>query len=107
MRYLALAADYDGTIATSGHMSADVTSALERFRRSGRRAVLITGRTLEELVSVCPNLDPFAVVVVENGAVLHVPSRRETRMLCRPVPPILVRELAARGVEPLIQGRAI
>lgn len=107
MRYLALAADYDGTIATSEHLSADVTSALERLRRSGRRAVLITGRTLEELVSVCPNLDPFAVVVVENGAVLHVPSRRETRVLCQPVPAILARELAARGVEPLIIGRAI
>jgi hydroxymethylpyrimidine pyrophosphatase-like HAD family hydrolase len=107
MRYLALAADYDGTLATSGHLSADVTRALKRFRRSGRRAVMITGRTLEELVSVCPNLDCFAVVVVENGAVLHVPSRRETRVLCQPVPAILVRELAARGVEPLIQGRAI
>ena len=107
MRYLALATDYDGTIATSGHLSADVTHALERLRMSGRRTVLITGRTLEELVSVCPNLDPFAVVVVENGAVLHVPSRRETRVLCQPVPASLARELAKRGVEPLIRGRAI
>jgi HAD superfamily hydrolase (TIGR01484 family) len=107
MRYLALATDYDGTLATSGHLSGDVTRALERLRVSGRRAVLITGRTLEELVSVCPNLDPFAVVIVENGAVLHVPSRRETRVLCQPVPASLARELAKRGVEPLIRGRAI
>ena len=107
MRYLALATDYDGTIATSGHLSADVTRALERLRMSGRRAVLITGRTLEELVSVCPNLDPFAVVIVENGAVLHVPSRRDTRVLCQPVPASLAHELARRGVEPLIRGRAI
>ena len=84
-----------------------MTRALERLRVSGRRAVLITGRTLEELVSVCPNLDPFAVVVVENGAVLHVPSRRETRVLCQPMPASLARELAKRGVEPLIRGRAI
>lgn len=107
MRYLALATDYDGTLATSERVSADVWRALERLRRSGRRAVLITGRTLEELRSVCPNLDPFAVVVLENGAVLHVPSRRETRVLCQPVPASLARELARRGVEPLIQGRAI
>jgi HAD superfamily hydrolase (TIGR01484 family) len=107
MRYLALATDYDGTIATSGHLSTAATRALERLRRSGRRAVLITGRTLDELVSVCPDLTAFAVVVLENGAVLHVPSRRETRVLCQPVPAILARELAARGVEPLIHGRAI
>ena len=107
MRYLALATDYDGTIATSGRLGAEVMPALQRLRMSGRRAVLVTGRTLDELLSVCPDLDAFAAVVVENGAVLHVPSRRDTRVLCQPVPASLGRELARRGVEPLIQGRAI
>ena len=104
MRYLALATDYDDTIATRGHLGNDVKRALERLRTSGRRAVLITGRTLEELQSVCPDLDLFAAVVLENGGVLHVPSRRETRVLCPPVPDDLVRALARRGVEPLDQG---
>ena len=94
MRYLALATDYDDTIATRGHLGSDVKRALERLRTSGRRAVLITGRTLDELLSVCPDLDLFAAVMLENGAVLHVPSRRETRVLCPPVPDDLVRELA-------------
>ncbi|HEY7376881.1 MAG TPA: HAD family hydrolase, partial [Polyangia bacterium] len=107
MRYLALATDYDDTIATHGRLDDDVARALQRLRTSGRRAVLITGRILEDLLTVCPNLDAFAAVVLENGAVLHVPARRETRVLCPPVPDSLVRELARRGVEPLARGRAI
>jgi len=107
VRYLALATDYDGTIATHGHLDAGVKGALQRLRASGRRAVLISGRSLEDLLSVCPDLDLFAAVVVENGAVLHVPSRRETQVLCPPVPEALAHELARRGVQPLERGRAI
>jgi len=107
MRYLALATDYDETIARDGHLGPDVRAALQRLRTSGRRAVLITGRTHEELLAVCPDLEPFAVVVLENGAVLHVPGRRETQVLCAPVSDLLARELARRGVQPLIRGRAI
>lgn len=107
MRYLALATDYDDTIASFEHVSADVERALERLRASGRRAVLITGRTFEELTSVCPRLDPFAAIVLENGAVLYEPSSRETTVLCQPVPVALARELERRGVRPLVRGRAI
>jgi len=107
VRYLALATDYDDTIARNGHLGDDVKAALQRLRASGRRAVLVTGRTLDELLSVCPELDPFAAVVLENGAVLYVPSRRETRVLCSPAPEVLARELARRGVQPIIRGRAI
>ena len=49
MRYLALAADYDGTLTMSGSLSAEVEGALEWLRSSGRRVVLVTGRTFEEL----------------------------------------------------------
>ena len=34
MRYLALAADYDGTLAMSGSLSAEVEGALEQLRSS-------------------------------------------------------------------------
>ena len=64
MRYFALAADYDGTVATSGTLSHEVEAALERLRSSGRRAVLVTGRTFEELSSHRPNLDLFDSVVL-------------------------------------------
>ena len=107
VRYLVLATDYDGTIATDGHLGTDVKGALQRLRTSGRRAVLITGRILEDLLLVCPDLDLFAVVVLENGAVLHIPARRETQVLCPPVSDVLARELVRRGVKPLARGRAI
>jgi hydroxymethylpyrimidine pyrophosphatase-like HAD family hydrolase len=101
MRYHALAADYDGTLATSGKMSAAVEGALERLRSSGRRAVLVTGRTLEELTSGCPRMELFDAVVLENGGVLYSPPRRQTTVLCPPASPELAWELARRGVEPV------
>ncbi|MGH7618047.1 MAG: HAD family hydrolase, partial [Gemmatimonadaceae bacterium] len=107
MRYLALATDYDGTIASFEHLSDDVERALENLRASGRRALLITGRTFEELASVCPRLDLFSAIVLENGAALYKPSSRETTVLCQPVPEALMRELERRGVAPLVRGRAI
>src|SRR3954447_7280153 len=48
MRYLALATDYDGTLATAGRVTAPTLAALERLRQSGRRLLLVTGRELED-----------------------------------------------------------
>jgi hypothetical protein len=59
MRYLALVTDHDGTLAVDGAMSAEAVAALERLRRSGRRAILVTGRRLPDLMAVCPRLDLF------------------------------------------------
>jgi hydroxymethylpyrimidine pyrophosphatase-like HAD family hydrolase len=107
MRYFALAADYDGTVATSGRLGEGVEVALARLRSSGRRAVLVTGRTLEELQSHRPNLGLFDGVVLENGAVLHSPSTGRTVPLCPPASVDLARELDRRGVEPVLTGQAI
>ena len=107
MRYFALAADYDGTVATSGTLSEEVEAALERLRSSGRRAVLVTGRTFEELSSHRPNLKLFDCVVLENGAVLYSPSTRQTIALSPPPSLELARELEQRGVEPVLTGQAI
>ena len=80
MRYLALAADYDGTLATDGQMSHEATAAIGRLRASGRRVILVTGRRLAELLEVLPQIDLFDCVVAENGAVLYVP--RQGRQCC-------------------------
>ena len=40
MRYLALATDYDNTLALEGRLSGAARAALERLRASGRRAIL-------------------------------------------------------------------
>ena len=107
MRYLALATDYDGTLAMSGSLSAEVEGALEQLRSSGRRVVLVTGRTFEEFEAACSSMALFDCVVLENGAVLYSPSTRQLTALCPPASPDLVRELTRRGVEPVIRGQAI
>lgn len=107
MRFRALATDYDGTLATSGKMPPATRAALQRWRASGRTVVLVTGRELSDFARACPELELFDRVLVENGAVLHVPELGETRLLCEPVPDALVIALRRRGVLPLGLGRAI
>jgi hydroxymethylpyrimidine pyrophosphatase-like HAD family hydrolase len=81
MRYLTLATDYDGTIAIDGQLCIEAASALRRLRHSGRRAILVTGRRLDDLLTVCPQIDLFDYVVAENGALVYSP-RVHNRRLC-------------------------
>ena len=107
MRYLVLCTDYDGTLATDGRVFPQTAAALERFLASGRRTVLVTGRELDDLKSVCPCLHLFEYVVAENGALLYQPSTgTETRLAGRP-PDSFVAALRARGVKPISVGRVI
>ena len=107
MRYLALATDYDGTLAGDGSVRDATLEAVERFRRSGRRVILVTGRELEDLKSVCPRLDLFDRVVAENGALIYRPDTHQEKTLAEPPPPELAERLRARGVHPLSVGRVI
>jgi len=107
MRYLALAADYDQTLATGGKLSPDIENALRKLRRSGRRTLLLTGRTLDELESVCSTLDLFDCIVLENGGVLYAPSTRQSTLLCQATALGLVPALEQRGVTPIIRGQAL
>ena len=94
-----LACDYDGTIADGGRCSPDVVEALARVRESGRKVLLVTGRMLPDLRSVCPDVDRmFDAVVAENGALLYFPETREARALGGTPEPALVEELRRRGV---------
>lgn len=104
MRYLALVTDYDGTLATHGAMPESAADAVRRLRRSGRRAILLTGRRLEPLQAVCPYLDLFDFVVVENGALVYAPGTRETTPLGEPPPASFVERLRELGVDRLEVG---
>lgn len=106
MRYVALACDYDGTLAYDGVVADATVVALERLRESGRKLVLVTGRELDDLRRVFARLDLFDRVVVENGALLYCPATREERRLAEPPPREFVDALRARGV-PLSVGRVI
>jgi hydroxymethylpyrimidine pyrophosphatase-like HAD family hydrolase len=107
MRYLALATDYDGTLAKDGRVDETALDALERFRDSGRRLILVTGRELDELLEVFPHVDLFERVVAENGALIYRPAAREEKLLGEPPPPALVEAIRKRGVSPISVGRGI
>ncbi len=106
MRYVALATDYDGTLASQGSVGLATVAALERLRASGRRAILVTGRELGDLKQVFPRLDLFDRVVAENGALLYRPQTREEAVLAEAPSPDLARRLRERGV-PITVGRVI
>ncbi len=50
-------------------MPAATRAALEKLRAGGRRVLLVTGRRLDDLQQVCPDLSVFDGIVAENGAV--------------------------------------
>jgi hydroxymethylpyrimidine pyrophosphatase-like HAD family hydrolase len=101
------ATDYDGTIAEGNRVDEATAQALERVRATGRKLLLVTGRMLPDLQSVCPDVERmFDAVVAENGALVYFPERREIRTLGDPPEPALIEALRRRGV-PFAIGSAI
>ena len=76
MFFVALAVDYDGAVARNGRVDAATVAALEEIKKSGRKLVLLTGRDLDDLQRVFPEIGIFNLVVAENGAVLFDPDTR-------------------------------
>jgi HAD superfamily hydrolase (TIGR01484 family) len=107
MHYLALACDYDGTLAKDGVVNPQTIDALERLRASGRKLLLVTGRLLEDLQQAFPRLDLFAYVVAENGALLFNPASSTEKLLGEAPPSQFLQALHERGVTPLVTGRVI
>ncbi|TMD67934.1 MAG: HAD family phosphatase [Chloroflexi bacterium] len=107
MRYLALATDYDGTLASQGSVDGETIDALKRLAASGRKSILVTGRRLEDLERVFPEVTIFDLVVAENGPVLSRPRSGEIRLLAQPQAPTFVDALRRRGVDPLAIGHVV
>jgi hydroxymethylpyrimidine pyrophosphatase-like HAD family hydrolase len=107
MHYYALAVDYDGTLATHGHVDEATLAALKRLKESGRKIVLVTGRCLEPLLESFAEIQICDRVVAENGALIYDPETREERRLGEPPPPELLQALAERGVPQLEIGRVV
>ncbi|HWO72483.1 MAG TPA: HAD-IIB family hydrolase [Dehalococcoidia bacterium] len=104
---MALAVDFDGTIALDGRVDDPTRAALESVRRTGRRLLLVTGRQLDDLRQAFDRLDLFDFVVAENGALLFEPARNEKTLLSPPIDERFVAELQRRGVRPLAVGEGI
>jgi hydroxymethylpyrimidine pyrophosphatase-like HAD family hydrolase/GTPase SAR1 family protein len=107
MQYIALACDYDGTLATDGRVGPPVLAALTRLRESGRRLIMVTGREMPDLKRVLPEIELFDLIVAENGALLYRPATRESVPLAPPPPPRFAEMLVERKVEPLSVGEVI
>jgi hydroxymethylpyrimidine pyrophosphatase-like HAD family hydrolase len=67
---------------------------------------MVTGRELPDLKSICPYLDIFDRIVVENGALLYNPATQVERDLAPAPAPILIELLQRTGI-PLSVGRTI
>jgi HAD superfamily hydrolase (TIGR01484 family) len=105
--FLALACDYDGTLAHEGRVATSTVQALNRYRGAGGRLVLVTGRETTDLCCACSCVSLFDRVIAENGAVMHCPATGLTNMLTRPIPHEFVRSLRQKCVAPLGTGRVI
>jgi phosphoglycolate phosphatase (TIGR01487 family) len=108
VRTLAVAIDYDGTLATAGTVAPATLDALQRLKSTGRRIILVTGRVLEDLEDAFAEVDVFDRVVAENGAVVWTPAGGgRLDVLAEAPPPALVTALRARAVDPLSVGRVV
>jgi len=107
MHYLALASDFDGTLAQDGHVDEETLSSIERLRNSGRKLILVTGRELPDLRATFPQMNICDAIVVENGALLYWPSSGEERALAPPPLDSFLMEVRKRGVVPFSVGKVI
>jgi hydroxymethylpyrimidine pyrophosphatase-like HAD family hydrolase len=105
MIFVALASDYDGTLAQDGAVNELTREGIERL--SGKKLILVTGRELPDLRKAFDQLQIFDAVVAENGALLFLPSTGEERLIGPAPPATLIATLQAKNVRPLSIGRGI
>src|SRR3954463_5010344 len=104
MNFVALAADYDGTIAKDGRVDAETVEAFDLLKSRGKKLILVTGRELPELKSCFPELDMFDIVIAENGALMYRPFDGSVKELGPRPPEALIGALKASGVAPMSVG---
>lgn len=107
MRYVALAAGFDGTLARNGRCEARCVDALRALAASGRKLILVTKRELRDVLQIFPEADVFDYLVVENGAVMHRTATRESTILAHAPSELFVQELRRRCIAPLTIGSSI
>jgi hypothetical protein len=87
-------------LARDGIVAERTIEALRRLKERSVLLVLVTGRTLEELLAIFPEVSVFERVVAENGAVLYRPGTRDYRILASPPTEKFIELLKQRGVHP-------
>src|ERR1051325_4553414 len=103
----ALATDYDGTLAWHSMVEYSTCTALQKFKDSGRKLILVTGRELNELYGIFSAARIFDRIVAENGGLLVDPATNRTQVLGPEPPEQFVDRLRECGVHPLSVGHTI
>lgn len=88
-----LATDYDGTLAHHGSVTESTLAALEDLKAAGFRLILVTGRELNDLLAIFPQLVLFDLAVMENGGVLYYPETGISERLAKPPPSNFIARL--------------
>lgn len=107
MHYLALASDYDGTLAHDSHVAPETVATVRRLKDSGRKFILVTGREMPELESVFPDHGLCDAIVAENGALVRFPAEGREEVVGEPPPAAFLTEMVRRGVKPFSCGKVI
>lgn len=107
MRYVVLAAGFDGTLARDGRCDERCIDVLRELSATGRKLILVTGRELRRLLEIFPEARLFDYIVAENGAVLHRTATRQSEILGQAPPEILLQELRRQRISPLSVGSSI
>lgn len=104
---VAIASDFDGTIGSDEGAPTSTLAALARFKATGRKLILVTGRPLGELKRVLPEVGLFDIAVIENGGVLYFPQSDTIRALAPGPSQAFAARLRERGVKELAVGTTI
>jgi hydroxymethylpyrimidine pyrophosphatase-like HAD family hydrolase len=107
MLFVALASDYDGTIAADGKVDQSTLDALAHVKSAGKRLLLVTGREISTLKNAFGAVDLLDIIVAENGAVLYFPKTLEERPIAAPPPAEFISALRRKSVAPLSVCRSI
>src|SRR5688572_10195295 len=107
MRFEALASDYDGTLAFNGFVDDITVAAVEKLRASGRKFILVTGRRVDDLLTVFARVKICDAIVAENGAVIYWPATGRKEILGAAPPLNFIQALYAKGIPPLAVGDSV
>lgn len=99
MKFLAVALDYDGTIATNDVLCPEVRTAIVELRAQNIIVLIATGRILSELQRVAGDLHFVDAVVAENGATIYFPDSGYSKLLADPAPQNLVQAIRLEGAD--------
>jgi hypothetical protein len=98
MKFLALALDYDGTIASNGVLDSSVREAIAELRGQNIVVLIVTGRIMADLRRVAGDLHFVDAVVAENGAVIEFTDSGYSKDLGHPPPESFLQALRSEGI---------